>query len=78
MREAVAQQDAAILCRSAHSLKSSSGNVGAWQTMALSQTLEALSRDACPPQALDHITALEAAYAAVRPALEAAAAAPSA
>lgn len=74
MRETLALRDAATLCRTAHSLKSSSGNVGALHLVTLCQELEALSRDAYPAEALAHVTALEAAYDAVRPALEAAAA----
>lgn len=43
--EAVAKADARELLESAHSLKSSSGNVGAVRVSTLSQKLEAAGRD---------------------------------
>jgi HPt (histidine-containing phosphotransfer) domain-containing protein len=65
-REALERGDHAVLRRAAHTLKSSSGNVGALRLSQLCRELEASARDSVPDQAEARMTQIEREYAMVR------------
>ncbi len=69
VHRAIAQKDAAALFRAAHSLKSSSAQIGAVQVAALSKNLEQLSKVTALEGADCLAAQLESAYAAVVPTL---------
>ena len=65
LREAVQRGDAEAIRKTAHALKSSSGNVGAQSLAAACQELEFIGRDEDIAQALGLLEILETGYAAV-------------
>lgn len=70
MREALEQNNYEIIGRTAHSLKSSSGNLGAKQIVELSIALEQkINNDPQEPEIADSITKLEVAFKEIRPLL---------
>jgi HPt (histidine-containing phosphotransfer) domain-containing protein len=71
LRAAVSQGDAPAIQRTAHRLKSSSGNVGALTLVALCKDLAALGGANHTASATDILSAIEAEYQAVQDALEA-------
>lgn len=71
LREAVTRNDASAIFRLAHSLKSSSGNVGAVTLVELCQELEVMGRTQSTAEAPGTFAAIEAEYARVREALAA-------
>ena len=71
LREAVTRNDAAAIFRLAHSLKSSSGNVGAVTLAELCQELEIMGRAQSTTEAPVTFAAIEAEYAMVQAALAA-------
>lgn len=71
LREAVTRNDAAAIFRLAHSLKSSSGNVGAVTLVKLCQELEMMGRAQNTAEAPETLVAIEAEYAMVQEALAA-------
>jgi CheY-like chemotaxis protein len=70
IRDAVAHSDALALQQAAHSLKSSSANVGALQLAALSKEMEALGKAQSITQAFSLLATMEAEYAVVQDALQ--------
>jgi CheY-like chemotaxis protein/HPt (histidine-containing phosphotransfer) domain-containing protein len=70
MRVAVAHSDALALQQAAHSLKSSSANVGALQLAAFSKEMEALGKTQSLTQAGSLLPTMEAEYAVVEKALQ--------
>jgi HPt (histidine-containing phosphotransfer) domain-containing protein len=70
IRDAVARSDALALQQAAHSLKSSSANVGALQLAAFSKEMEALGKTQSLIQAGSLLAAMEAEYAVVEEALQ--------
>jgi signal transduction histidine kinase/CheY-like chemotaxis protein len=70
IRHAVAHSDALALQQAAHSLKSSSANVGAMQLAAFSKEMEALGKAQQVPQAVSLLAAMEAEYTLVEQALQ--------
>jgi two-component system sensor histidine kinase/response regulator len=70
MRDAVAHNDALALQRAAHSLKSSSANVGAMQLAAFSKEMEALGKAQKVDQAVSLLATIEAEYTMVEEALQ--------
>ena len=70
MRDAVAHNDALALQRAAHSLKSSSANVGAMQLAAFSKEMEALGKAQKVDQAVSLLATMEAEYTMVEEALQ--------
>jgi signal transduction histidine kinase/CheY-like chemotaxis protein/HPt (histidine-containing phosphotransfer) domain-containing protein len=71
LRDAVARNDASAIKNAAHSLKSSSGNVGAFTLSALCKEMEEIGRNNATAQATDTLSAIETEYAAVQDVLEA-------
>lgn len=71
LHEAVAQDDALAMAQAAHSLKSSSLNLGALQLVTLCSELEELGRAHCTTNAAAILAAIDKAFEAVRKALEA-------
>ncbi|MDH3602863.1 MAG: response regulator, partial [Candidatus Tectomicrobia bacterium] len=71
LREAVSQNDATALQRTAHALKSSSGNVGALTLAAQCKELEAIGRAHDMTAAAEALAAFETEYTAVCGELEA-------
>jgi HPt (histidine-containing phosphotransfer) domain-containing protein len=71
LREAVTRNDASAIFRLAHSLKSSSGNVGAVTLAELCQGLEVMGRTQHTAEAPETLVAIEAEYAMVQEALAA-------
>jgi len=71
LREAVASGDAPTIQRTAHSLKSSSGNVGALGLVTLCKDLETMGREHSLTRAAAVLSTLEMEYVAVQQALEA-------
>jgi CheY-like chemotaxis protein/HPt (histidine-containing phosphotransfer) domain-containing protein len=71
LREAVAQGDAVALREAAHSLKSSSANLGAMQLATLCKELEQMGRDGQLQGAAEKLSALQQHYLLVREALTA-------
>ena len=71
LREAVTHNDAPAVFRLAHSLKSSSGNVGAVTLVELCQELEVMGRTQNTAEAPMTFVAIEAEYAMVQEALAA-------
>jgi len=69
LREAVAAGRASAMQEAAHSLKSSSGNVGAMNLVALCKELEQMGRENSLQSASEVLTRIEAEYEAVRKAL---------
>jgi CheY-like chemotaxis protein len=69
LRDAIAQEDAELVERSAHTLKSSSASLGANELAALSKELELLGRARTFTQAARLMTAIEELYPAVSAAL---------
>lgn len=69
MRGATAAADPEAMVRPAHSLKSSSANVGAMALAEACRTLEADGRAGRIPDASERVDACEEAFAAVRVAL---------
>ena len=69
MRSAAADGDAAAMVRPAHSLKSSSANVGATHLMEACRSLEADAREGTVPAAVERVEACVLAFADVRAAL---------
>lgn len=69
MRDAVAGEDGDALRQAAHSLKSSSANLGATQLATLSKELEHRGRDRRLEGAAELLQAFEAHYLRVRDAL---------
>lgn len=69
MRLAGTADDAEAMIRPAHSLKSSSANVGAMGLTELCRALEADARSGIIPNAADRVTACRGAFDAVRAAL---------
>jgi signal transduction histidine kinase/CheY-like chemotaxis protein/HPt (histidine-containing phosphotransfer) domain-containing protein len=70
MRDAVTHSDTPALQRAAHSLKSSSANVGAMQLAALSKEMEALGKAQQMTQAVSLLATIEAEYTIVEAALQ--------
>jgi HPt (histidine-containing phosphotransfer) domain-containing protein len=70
MRDAVAHSDALALQQAAHSLKSSSANVGALQLAAFSKEMEALGKAQSMTKAVPLLASMEAEYAVVEEALQ--------
>ncbi len=70
MREAVAQGDTETLRRAAHTLKGSSGNLGAVGLSTLCQELEAMAREGVLDGAAEKVTQAEAEYERVKAVLE--------
>jgi CheY-like chemotaxis protein len=70
IRDAVARSDALALQQAAHSLKSSSANVGALQLAAFSKEMEALGKTQSLIQTGSLLAAMEAEYAVVEEALQ--------
>jgi CheY-like chemotaxis protein len=70
IRDAVAHSDALALQQAAHSLKSSSANVGAMQLAAFSKEMEALGKAQQVTQAVSLLAAMEAEYTLVEQALQ--------
>ncbi len=70
IRDAVAHSDALALQQAAHSLKSSSANVGALQLAAFSKEMEALGKTQNMIQAVSLLPTMEAEYAVVEQALQ--------
>ena len=70
IRDAVAHNDALALQRAAHSLKSSSANVGAMQLAAFSKEMEALGKAQQVAQAVSLLASMEAEYTVVEAALQ--------
>jgi signal transduction histidine kinase/DNA-binding response OmpR family regulator len=66
IKQALEQADAAALHRAAHTLKSSSANLGAVALAARCKTLETLGREGTLPQAASMLADLERDYALVR------------
>jgi two-component system sensor histidine kinase BarA len=66
LREALAAGDDAALLRPAHSLKSSSANVGATLVAELARTIELDARAGAVPDAAGRVAALDAEFTAVR------------
>jgi HPt (histidine-containing phosphotransfer) domain-containing protein len=71
LRDAVTRDDAAAIFRIAHSLKSSSGNVGAMTLVELCKELEVMGRNQSTAEAPATFTAIAAEYAMVQEALAA-------
>lgn len=71
MRMAVTQGDATALQQAAHSLKSSSSQVGAQQLADLCRQLERLGQRGCLPSAAPLLTAGDATHGLLQPALAA-------
>lgn len=71
LRDAVTRDDAAAIFRIAHSLKSSSGNVGAMTLVELCKELEVMGRTQSTAEAPATFTAIAAEYAMVQEALAA-------
>ncbi len=69
MRAAASSGDAAGLVRPAHSLKSSSANVGAMALSDICRTLEAAARRGAVPDASERVADCDQAFADVRAAL---------
>ena len=69
MQEAATGGDAAALVRPAHSLKSSSANVGATHLMEACRSLEADAREGTVPAAVERVEACVLVFADVRAAL---------
>lgn len=69
MRAAAGADDAEALVRPAHSLKSSSANVGAAALAEACRSLEADSRTGVVPDLADRVAACDALFADVRAAL---------
>ena len=69
MRAAAASGDAAALVRPAHSLKSSSANVGAMALADICRELEAAARTGAVPDATERVADCDQAFADVRSAL---------
>jgi HPt (histidine-containing phosphotransfer) domain-containing protein len=69
MRQAATDGDAAAMMRPAHSLKSSSENVGATTLIDACRSLEADAKAGAVPDAMGRVAACEAAFEAVRAAL---------
>lgn len=71
MRQALAKQEYETIGRTAHSLKSSSGNLGATQLVTLSLELEMLIKSGCTQEAeiSQSIQKIEAAFKQVQPRL---------
>ena len=69
MREAVCASDAAAMSRAAHTLKSSSGNLGALHLVGLCVKLEEMGRAASTKGAVTVLNEIEAEYARVRESL---------
>jgi CheY-like chemotaxis protein len=70
IRDAVAHSDALALQQAAHSLKSSSANVGALQLAAFSKEMEALGKTQSMSQAVSLLPTMQAEYALVEKALQ--------
>ena len=70
LRAAVASRDDEALMRPAHSLKSSSANVGATRLAELARTIEVDARAGAVPEAAERVAELAAEFTAVRYALE--------
>ena len=73
MYQALENEDAVLLRRSAHSLKSNSAGFGALVLSDLCQELETMSRDGASEGAAEKVQQIETEYAQIKPALEAAA-----
>jgi HPt (histidine-containing phosphotransfer) domain-containing protein len=71
LHEAVTRNDAAAIFRLAHSLKSSSGNVGAVTLVELCQELEVMGRTQSTAKAPVTFAAIETEYAMIQAALAA-------
>ena len=69
MREAVGEEDADTIERTAHSLKSSSATLGALELAALCKELEQIGREAATAQAADVFASLELEFDRVQRAL---------
>ena len=69
MRAAAASGDAAAMVRPAHSLKSSSENVGATGLADACRSLEADGKAGTVPDAVDRVAQCDATFSAVRTAL---------
>jgi CheY-like chemotaxis protein len=69
LREAVARQDPDALMRAAHSLKSSSANLGAVQLAAFCKELEQRGREKCIENVVELLENAETQYIRVREAL---------
>jgi PAS domain S-box-containing protein len=71
MRQAVAQGDASLLTRAAHTLKPSSASLGAIPLATLCEELEAMGRAGALESAAEKLAQVEAEYRRVKTALEA-------
>ena len=69
MRASLADKDADVLRRAAHSMKSSAQDFGAIKLSTLSATLESLARDAWPDDADQRIDDIASEFVAVDTAL---------
>ncbi len=70
IRAAIAGQDAGLLNRATHTLKSSSANLGALALAAICQDMERASQTGIFPGAVEKLAQLEAEYAQVEAALD--------
>ena len=70
LKAATAQRDAKLLFQTAHTLKSSSGNLGALGLSALCRELEALGRKGETLGCLELVARIELEYAAVQETLK--------
>ena len=70
MKQAVADQEYQTLLTAAHTLKSSSANLGAWSLHGQCKELEAQSRQQHVPDALQQVAAIEEAFMAVQTVLQ--------
>ena len=78
LRQAVDAGDAEALTHEAHTLKSSSANLGAQTLSALAKRLEEMGRDGAIAALADDVARFEAQFALVKASLEKLRAAPSA
>jgi HPt (histidine-containing phosphotransfer) domain-containing protein len=69
-RDALGRGDHDLLRRAAHTLKSSSANVGALRLSGLCRTLETAARESIPEDAAAQVGLIELEYLGVRLALE--------
>ncbi len=66
LRQAASANDAGMIERSAHALKSSSSNVAAMRMAELCLTLQTMGRSGTIDDAMTHVEQLESEFASVR------------
>jgi HPt (histidine-containing phosphotransfer) domain-containing protein len=71
LRESLAAKDARVFERAAHTLKGSSGNLGALTMSKICSDLQTVGREANWPRAVEVLPALEAEYVTVKAELSA-------